>query len=48
MPVKLDIRGYMRRVLEWHRGYNTADAWTKAGGVQPEDWPEWMKRYRDY
>jgi hypothetical protein len=35
-------------VLKWHRQYNTADAWTKAGGVNPEDWPEWLRRYKDY
>ncbi len=22
--------------------------WTKAGGVQPEDWPEWMREFKDY
>jgi prepilin-type processing-associated H-X9-DG protein len=22
--------------------------WTKAGGVQPEDWPEWMQGFKDY
>jgi hypothetical protein len=31
-----------------YRNYNTANIWTKAGGVQPEDWPEWMRRFRDY
>ena len=34
--------------LKWHRRFNTANSWTKAGGVQPGDWPEWMSRYRDY
>jgi prepilin-type processing-associated H-X9-DG protein len=34
--------------LKWHAEYNTANEWTKAGGVQPEDWPEWMYRFRDY
>jgi len=22
--------------------------WTKAGGVQPEEWPEWMQGFKDY
>ncbi len=35
-------------VLKWHRWYNTANRWTKAGGVQPEDWPEWMRGFKDY
>ena len=34
--------------LNWYRGYNMANAWTKAGGVQPSDWPQWMRRFKDY
>lgn len=34
--------------LKWHRQFDTAGPWTKAGGVQPEDWPEWMRGYKDY
>jgi len=34
--------------LKWHRQYNTSGPWTKAGGVQPEDWPQWMRQFRDY
>ena len=34
--------------LKWHRQYDTANRWTKAGGVQPEDWPEWMRKFKDY
>jgi len=34
--------------LKWHREYDTANCWTKAGGVQPEDWPEWMRNFKDY
>jgi prepilin-type N-terminal cleavage/methylation domain-containing protein/prepilin-type processing-associated H-X9-DG protein len=22
--------------------------WTKAGGAQPEDWPKWMRRFKEY
>jgi prepilin-type N-terminal cleavage/methylation domain-containing protein/prepilin-type processing-associated H-X9-DG protein len=34
--------------LKWHRQYDTAGRWTKAGGVQPERWPEWMRQFKDY
>ena len=34
--------------LKWARGWNTANCWTRAGGVQSEDWPEWMKGFKDY
>ena len=34
--------------LKWHRTYNTSGRWTKAGGVQSSDWPQWMRHYKDY
>ena len=34
--------------LKWCPLYNTAGPWTKAGGVKPEDWPQWMRRFKDY
>ncbi len=34
--------------LKWHLQFNTAGPWTKAGGVKPEDWPKWMRRFKDY
>jgi len=34
--------------LKWHRDFDTAGPWTKAGGVEPEDWPQWMRRFKDY
>jgi len=34
--------------LKWHREYNTAGLWTTAGGVRPEDWPQWMRSFKDY
>jgi prepilin-type N-terminal cleavage/methylation domain-containing protein/prepilin-type processing-associated H-X9-DG protein len=34
--------------LKWHRQYDTRGPWTKAGGVQPDDWPGWMRNFRDY
>jgi hypothetical protein len=34
--------------LRWSPGYDTAGPWTTAGGVQPDDWPQWMRRFKDY
>jgi prepilin-type N-terminal cleavage/methylation domain-containing protein len=34
--------------LKWHRGFETAGPWTRAGGVRAEDWPQWLRRYKDY
>lgn len=34
--------------LKWGPKFNTANEWTLAGGVQPEDWPEWMQGFREY
>lgn len=34
--------------LKWHKQFDTAGPWTQAGGVQPEDWPKWMQRFKDY
>ena len=34
--------------LKWSTDFDTAGPWTKAGGVQPENWPEWMRRFKDY
>lgn len=34
--------------LQWHRQYNTAGRWTRAGGIKPEDWPKWMQKFKDY
>ena len=34
--------------LRWHQDYDTTGPWTKAGGVLPEDRPEWMRRFKDY
>ena len=33
--------------LKWYRKWDTANIWTKAGGVKPEDWPEWMRGFKD-
>jgi len=34
--------------LRWHRQFDTQGPWTRGGGVQPADWPEWMRRFREY
>ena len=34
--------------LKRHREFNTRNRWTIAGGAKPEDWPQWMRRFRDY
>jgi prepilin-type processing-associated H-X9-DG protein len=34
--------------LKWHRQFNTCGPWTKAGGVTPEQWPAWMRKFKDY
>jgi prepilin-type processing-associated H-X9-DG protein len=51
----LFVDGSVRKVglkevwtLKWHRSFNTAGPWTKAGGVQPSDWPEWIRPFKEY
>jgi prepilin-type N-terminal cleavage/methylation domain-containing protein len=34
--------------LKWSKNFYTAGTWTKAGGVQPDRWPDWMKHFKDY
>ncbi len=34
--------------LKWHKDFDTAGPWTRAGGVKPEDWPQWMRSFKDY
>jgi prepilin-type N-terminal cleavage/methylation domain-containing protein/prepilin-type processing-associated H-X9-DG protein len=34
--------------LKWHRAYVTNGPWTKAGGAQPDDWPVWLRSFKDY
>ena len=35
-------------VLRWHRSYYIAGPWTMAGGVRSDDWPEWMRQFKDF
>jgi len=34
--------------LRWHREFNINGPWTKAGLVEPGDWPEWMRNFKEY
>jgi len=34
--------------LNWHKGFNRSNAWTPDGGVLPEDWPQWMKNFKEF
>ena len=34
--------------IKWHRTYDLDGPWTEAGGVQADDWPEWMRNFKDY
>lgn len=34
--------------FRWHREFDIRGPWTRAGGVRAEDWPEWMRGFRDY
>jgi prepilin-type N-terminal cleavage/methylation domain-containing protein/prepilin-type processing-associated H-X9-DG protein len=34
--------------LNWWPEFDTSGPWTRAGGVRPEDWPAWMRRFKDY
>jgi len=34
--------------LKWYDQFDRAGRWTKAGGVKPEDWPKWMRQFKDY
>jgi len=34
--------------LKWHGEFDTLGPWTKAGGVLPEDWPAWMRKFEEY
>lgn len=34
--------------LKWHREYNITGPWTNVGGVTYDQWPEWMRYFKDY
>lgn len=33
--------------LKWNKDYDTAGPWTRAGGVRPGDWPDWMREFEN-
>lgn len=33
--------------LKWNKSFDTFGPWTKAGGVQPSDWPQWMAALKE-
>ncbi len=34
--------------LKWNRTSDTCGPWTKCGKVVPNDWPKWMRGFKDY
>lgn len=34
--------------LPWHPDYSVSGPWTRAGGADGSDWPQWMRRFKDY
>jgi len=34
--------------LKWHRAFDTAGPYTKAGGMLPSQWPAWLRPFKDY
>jgi hypothetical protein len=34
--------------LKHSRTFDTCGPWTQCGGVQPNDWPQWMRDFKDY
>ncbi len=35
-------------ILKWHKTFSTAGPYTSAGGMQPEEWPDWLRNFREY
>ena len=34
--------------LKWHQEFDTRGHYTKAGGMQATEWPDWMRSFKDY
>lgn len=34
--------------LKWYQWFPANGPWTKAGGVETSDWPQWMRKFKDY
>jgi prepilin-type processing-associated H-X9-DG protein len=35
-------------LLDWQPDFPVFSRWTKARGIKPKDWPQWMRRFPDY
>lgn len=33
--------------LKWSPWFDPHGPWTRAGGVRPDDWPQWMRKFKD-
>ena len=45
-PRKIGLKELWK--LKWHRQYDTDGPWTQAGGALPQEWPQWMRSFKDY
>jgi prepilin-type N-terminal cleavage/methylation domain-containing protein/prepilin-type processing-associated H-X9-DG protein len=34
--------------LKWHKNFNINGPWTRAGRVRDDDWPDWIRPFKDY
>jgi prepilin-type N-terminal cleavage/methylation domain-containing protein/prepilin-type processing-associated H-X9-DG protein len=34
--------------LKWHKTFNQTGPFTTVGGIMPQEWPEWMRGFKDY
>ena len=34
--------------LKWHKSYNVTNERTITGGMMPEEWPKWLRGFKDY
>jgi prepilin-type N-terminal cleavage/methylation domain-containing protein len=34
--------------LKWHKGFNQSGPWTKAGGMSANEWPAWLRPFKEY
>jgi len=34
--------------LKWHKEFDTKGFYTQAGGIEATEWPQWMRRFKDY
>ncbi len=34
--------------FNWNRNFDIQGPWTTVGGVQTSDWPQWMRRFKNY